>query len=275
MQWVRLNFMSQSRWACLGELSGYEELAITGTDTACAIQLVDGLLVAAPGGALEPGRAGQLTAADRDLLFTAICSKAYGPRIVGTLSCLNCGELFDIGFLLEDLAAHVWENGRGAESGQDRPVERLTDGLFAMPDGTRFRLPTGEDECAVAALPPDQARQALMARCLENGKQAVDIEGERGDAIEDAMARLAPILNLELDAACSECGRIQPVRFDIQHYLLSSLLQEQDQLALEIHRLAGAYGWGLDEILRLPRRRRRRLATLILAERSTIRRELT
>ena len=42
-------------------------------------------------------------------------------------------------------------------------------------------------------------------------------------------------------------------------YLLRSLLNEQGRRIFEIHRLAAAYGWSLDEILSLTRTERRRL----------------
>lgn len=269
MQKVRLNFTPQSDWACLREISGREETAVAGTGTVDAIQLVDGVLVAVHNGELEPGRAAQLTAADRDRLLAAIYTAAFGARVAGTLCCRRCGELFDIDFSLEELTAHLWENDREpASKGLDEPLEPLPDGLYALPDGTRFRLPTGEDECAVLGLPPVQARQALLTRCLTDGSTHLEPEDELSQAVQAAMTSLAPTLDLELDAACSECGELQPVHFDIQHYLLTSLLQERSQLAQEIHRLASAYGWSLNEILSLPRSRRRSLVDLIEAERS-------
>lgn len=275
VQRVNLHFAPQVGWACLRELTGSDELAVMGTGAADAIRLVDGALVADSGGALEPGGASRLTASDRDRLLAAIYIDTYGSRIAGALSCRDCGKLFDTDFSLNALVAHLWQKEEGP-SGElkDLDVENRGDGFFEIPDGTVFRLPTGEDESAVAGLPPEEAARELLTACLSDKGANGDLDQGRHEAVQAAMAALAPILDLDLEARCWACGEPQSVHFDLQHYLLSALLQERDWLMQEIHRVAGAYGWRLEEILSLPRSRRRMLAALIEAERTVGRREL-
>jgi hypothetical protein len=66
-----------------------------------------------------------------------------------------------------------------------------------------------------------------------------------------------------LVAACPECENVQTVQFDIQSYLLGALTGERSRLLAEVHRIARAYSWSLDEILALKRSDRRRLVELI------------
>jgi hypothetical protein len=68
-----------------------------------------------------------------------------------------------------------------------------------------------------------------------------------------AMHEMAPLADAEFEAKCPECSEIQLLHFNLQQYLLSSLLNEQKKLVIEVHRLASAYGWGLNEIMELPR----------------------
>jgi hypothetical protein len=247
--YVALGFVPGGAWAGLRELCGHDEESVRGTDTATAIQLLDRLLVDGPGVTIGPGCAAKLTAADRDRLLAAIYMRTYGPRIESTLRCHHCDELFDLDFYLQDLLNSLQGSGITA------------DGVLTLTDGRRFRLPTGEDECAVSHLPSIEAEQELLARCTVEGDTAADPE-----AVQAAMDAVAPVLSLEMDARCPECGESQPVHFDIQSYLLSTLESEQERLVREVHRLATAYGWSLAEILGLPRRRRRAYAATIETE---------
>jgi hypothetical protein len=82
-------------------------------------------------------------------------------------------------------------------------------------------------------------------------------------SLQNALEEVAPLFEFELKATCPECSRVHLVQFDIQTYLLRSLLNEQNRLTSEIHRIAAAYGWSFEEILSLGRTERRRLVGLI------------
>ena len=271
MQRVRVDFVPGGGWACLRELSGVEEQAVTGTGTLDAIRLLEGVLVETTGSAVTPRSAAALTAADRDRLLAAIYIETYGPRIANTLGCVHCGALFDVAMSLEDL--FVYLRPPTPEPPGDQ-TQWLADGTFRLSNGIRFRLPTGADECAVLGLPVTQAEQVLLQRCVIEGNLAEDGRDTLNEAVQTSMEDLAPVLDLDLDAHCLECDRHQPAHFDMQHYLLSALRQERGQLAREVHRLASAYGWSLSEILSLPRSQRRSLVALIEAERAPRRRAI-
>lgn len=241
-------------WVGLRELCGHDQESVDGTGTIAAIRLLDRLLVAAPGARGATVEAASLPASDRDRLLAAVYVRTYGPRIESTVDCACCGQPFDIDFSLPDLLDSLWEEARAS------PVERGPEGTYKLPDGRCFRLPTGEDEVAVWHLPPQEAGRELMARCTLVGDPASDAED-----IQAAMGQVAPVLNLDMDARCPECGESQSVHFDLQSYLLAALASERGQLARQVHLLASAYGWSPEEILGLPRSRRHAYAALIEA----------
>lgn len=232
----------------LRELTGRDERAVSGAATADAIALLDALLEGVP------GRAADLTASDRDRLLAAVYSMAFGDTIQSTLTCQSCDSPFELDFSLRQLTDSL-----GGDAGDWVTVG---DRIFQTPEGARFRLPTGRDELAIAGLSEAEAEDALLERCVQDGWPG------GAAAFQDELDRLAPLLDLELTAPCAECGHSHTVRFDIQSYLLGALLGEGHRLATEIHRLASAYGWGLEEILSLTRSERRQLAALIENERT-------
>jgi hypothetical protein len=239
-----LRYGPRRGWVYLRDLRGDDEESITGIDTWSAIALLDRLLVAVPGAAVQPGSAIELGAADRDRLLAAVLQRALGNRIAASVSCTGCGAAFDLDFLLGDLVAEI-----------DSSVAPI-DGPIAIGD-VRVRVPSGEDELAAAVA--DDPVGTLAARCVVAGSADPDL-------VSSVLEERAPILDRELDAGCAECGRTVPVRFSVQHYLLNALLGEAKRRASEVHRLARGYGWSLAEILSLPRTRRRDYVALVERE---------
>lgn len=259
---VSLNFTSGSKWAYLREICGSDEQSVEGTGTVEAIRLLDRLLVAVPGTHIGPGKAAKLTTADRDWLLAAVYMRTYSSRIESTVNCAKCKAPYDMDFSLEELIGHV--------DSEAHQMEESPDGVFKSPDGCRFRLPTGEDECAVLGMSPEDAECALLERCVVESNQDYDPE-----ALQTVMRDIAPVLDMDMDARCPECDHQQAVHFDIQYYLLYRLMQEKRQLAYEVHRLARAYGWSLNEILGLPRSVRRMYVDLVESESESQRRRDT
>lgn len=245
----------------LRELNGFDEQSIRGVDTATAISLLDRLFVQAHGSAGDL-KAATLTASERDRLLAAVYERTFGPRIESTVRCPLCHELFDLTFTLQNLLATFTEAASPSSAADLQP-----DGTFRLPNGLRFRLPTGEDELAVAGLSPEDAEHELLERCVSEPKKGVDLDG-----VQEAMEEVGPVLDLDLAAQCPACGGQQSVHFDVQFYLLRALEQEWKQVAREVHQLAIAYGWSLNEILGLFRSQRRAFVELIEADISAQRR---
>jgi hypothetical protein len=119
-------------------------------------------------------------------------------------------------------------------------------------------VPTGRDELDAADFEQNEAESLLLNRCAEGGAWP----GGAG-AFQEMLDEVAPLIDLELTASCAECGYPHTIQFDIQSYLLGALLGERNRLIKEIHRVATAYGWCLDDILSLTRSERRQLVELI------------
>jgi hypothetical protein len=250
-QSIPLQFAGTGRIARLRELTGRDEYGVSGSNTANAIRLLAALMDESEGVGKESVRAVDLVAADRDRLLAAVYNIAFGDRIESTLTCSRCEQPFDLDFSLSSLVESV---NQRTVAGEWRVIDG---GTFEGIDGIRFRLPTGGDELAVADLPSDQVESRLLQRCVEGSRPADQDEFER------LLENVAPLLDLQLVAACPECENVQTVQFDIQSYLLGALTGERSRLLAEVHRIARAYSWSLDEILALKRSDRRRLVELI------------
>jgi hypothetical protein len=244
---ISLRFAPSEWRVLLRELTGHDERRVSGTSTQDALELIEAVLVPIPGESASP-HAEEFVAADRDCILAELYIRTFGDRIESTLRCKDCGIQFDIDFSLRELTATVEQRSPNRDYASIKP------NLFEAVGGWRFRLPTGREECAMAGCDRGTAEAALFEVCVAEAQSQPNIAD-----LQTALEEVAPLLELELSACCPECERIHLVQFDIQTYLLRSLLNEQGRRIFEIHRLAAAYGWSLDEILSLTRTERRRL----------------
>lgn len=249
------------RWARLRPLCGHDEMFAHRASGADGVALLDRLLVEAPGTTVGPGKARDLALCDCDRLYAALYRSCFGERIEGTSTCRSCGDPFEVSLSLADLLS-VQDAGSGL-----RPAGPDEDGIYTLADGRRFRLPTARDQEHVAGLTAERAVVALLERCVVEGDPA-----DSADLVQAAMDEVGGLLDIDLNAVCPKCGSSQSVRFDIQSHLLFSLAQEKRFLHHEVHHVATAYRWGLDEILELSREDRRAFVRLIEAERASRRR---
>ena len=255
MDQIYLHRQTGRSLANIREITGVEEQSVSDNTTADAMALIRQLLVTNSEQSLSADEVGKLTIWERDQVLAVVYTRHYGPRIDGTMRCRNCNAPFDVDFNLQALMESLTPD-------PDAAIEYLEDGLYRLGD-IRFRLPTGDDECAVFGLSPDQAEAELLQRCLiDRAPLGTDTSAE----VQNAMQALSPVVNVDLDARCPECGHDQSVLFDLQRYLLTALMNDRRQLVREIHLLASAYGWSLSEILNLTRSQRRAFVALVDAD---------
>jgi hypothetical protein len=246
----------------LHPVRGIDEISIEKTDTATALQLLDSMIDKNNSSAIHNSgintsvvnssaiSASSIVTADRDRVLAMVYNQLYGPKIESTVSCKHCKEKFDVDFSLTTLLAQLHP--------ETKPVPE--NGVYEMAGGIAYRLPTGEDEMiAMSAIGKDPV-QALLHQCLMAGSEIV-----QPGVVEEQMAAIAPVLNLEMQAVCPECGKEQKVRFDMQSFLLLRLKKERPRLLYEIHRIAHSYYWSHQEILELPRSLRKQYVDLIEA----------
>ena len=249
---VPLRFLPGNKWVHLRELCGNDEQFISGIKSIDAIRLLDGILSngLVPENVIQ--QSAKLVISDRDRILAAVYVNTYGPDIQTTVSCSSCNCQFDIEFSLESLIINNNLFQVEEESEQNAAI------FFRTSGGARFRLPTGEDEIAVMGMDPEKAERELMKRCLIAGNTGIN-----PDILQQEMQNIAPLIDADFETQCPECSEKQSLHFNLQQYLLSSLLKEQKKLAFEVNQLARAYGWGLNEILRLPRSIRRSYVSMV------------
>jgi len=230
--------------ARLREPQGSDELALSGVDTRSAVQLLDRLWEAAPCSAAE------LSASDRDGLLCALHRTLWGDHIVSTVACASCGAMYDLSF---ELGALQRQLAQQAEPAGVQAARQLSDA-----QGRHYRLPSATEEELAAQLGAAQGEARLCAGVTDEGDG--DSEG-----LNQRLEALAPLVDVELDTACAECGHAQLARFDIQSFTLQRLLEEREGLLGEVHALASGYGWPLHDIVSLPRSLRRSLVQRLAA----------
>jgi hypothetical protein len=231
------------------ELTGADEMAVDGTGSRAALSLLARVATVSDGRA--PGR---LAAGDRDRLLACVYRRTWGDAIRSTLACRACAARFDLGFSLRALQEHLDAGAAQAEPRADRE--------FLEAGGERIVVPCADDELAAARqAAPVEALAA--AACPETAFPAATVAAR--------LEALAPILDLELLAACAECGHEQAVEFDLQSFLLARLLNERALLTRDIHVLASAYRWSFPDILALPRPQRQAQVAMVEAAQSRAR----
>jgi hypothetical protein len=261
------------RWACLRAPRGHDEQALTReVGSTAAVELIDRLLLDVPGTTVGPGCAWRLAVSDRDRLLAAIYADNFGDHIESEVPCAACDEASQIDFSLAALVEQTTSTARvGFEALVSGPD---TEGVYALDDELRFRIPTSADQLSVLDLAPDRRRVALLQRCIvevddaHTRRTASDVPRDALDRVEAAMAAVGPVLDLDLPVSCHACGATRLVRFDIQRFLLAAFAHERRYFVREIHYLACAYGWSLGDILELAREERRAFVRLVVAERS-------
>jgi hypothetical protein len=219
----------------LCELTGGDEMAVDGVDTRAAVALLARLLTATP-----PVAAAALSACDRDALLAALHRQCWGDRIVSTITCRACGAKYDLSFELSAVQRHL---------ASDAPVWLARGGVLTSADGRSLTVPDASDEISAV----ERGVSGAVERLAERAGAEADGIAEAAAALESA----APIVDLELDATCPECGGGQNAHFDLQSFVLQRLLNERGVLFADVHLLATTYGWSLGEILALTRHTRR------------------
>lgn len=240
------------RSARLRELQGHDELAVCGVDTHAAVELLDRVLDAGAAGVDGAGSAATLSASDRDGALAALHRARWGDRIVASLACTGCGAMNDLSFQLSTLQRQLWQAAEPTRAVAPRALDDA--------QGGHWRLPGADDEDAAAQLGVVAGRAQLLALvCSDMQPDAQAALLADPQTAGERLEALAPLLDVDLEARCTECGHTQLARFDIQSFVLQRLLDEREAVLGEVHALARGYGWSLHEILSLPCSLRRSL----------------
>jgi len=227
----------------LRPLTGADEMALAVAPATPALVLLERLG--------EGLNLAELSLSQTDRALAGIYFMLYGTQAECRVICESCGEKFEFNL---DLAQII------RDQDAERPALPDGDGLWRLPGGAAVRAPTQSD------LTGDP--QSLAAR--------LTVEGEADAGEVDAFLESAsPVLTLDMDASCPDCGSSAQMRFDMASYLTRRLAAEHPFLVRETHLIASRYGWSHNEIMALIRDDRRAYAGLIEAERARLSRRQT
>ena len=172
------------RRAYVRELCGRDELDANLRTPTSATRFAANLVVETPGAAVGPADIWALTLSDRDRILAAVYSSAFGHDVESVVTCETCTQAFEVRFSLDELVKSLQDRKDLEVQGPD------ADGIYALRDGRRFRLPTADDERAMAGMDPARAVAELVVRCTIDGQASEDLE-----ALQAAMEQVGP--NLE------------------------------------------------------------------------------
>jgi len=211
-----------------------------------------------------------LLVADRQYLLLKLREATFGEQVQATIRCPwpGCGKKVDIDFSINDIPIR--------ESAIKEPIYKMDlsqDAAYIEDDDEAcseitFRLPNGGDQEVISPfLYENEARafSMLLKRCIKGigpihnpGEEVVEkLSPLARKEIEKRMEEVAPKVELTMEANCPECSRDFSVPFDLQEFFFGELRTSRDLLYREVHYLAYHYHWSEQEILEMPREKRR------------------
>jgi hypothetical protein len=266
----------------LAPLSGQEEEMLSGTGAAPAAELVTRVLARcvrrAGGDPIGEELAREMLVGDRQYLLLQLRALTFGDRVAAKISCPwpQCGQAADVDFRISDITIPRYEGVALHE--MNLSVEAMQ-GCSPEPGSplVEFRLPRGRDQEEIAPL-VEANEAAALRRLLElcvtklggcANPPAEWIHGLSARArreIEHRMEELSPGLELIMDVKCPECERPFQAPFDVHDFFFGELKTSRELLYREVHYLAYHYHWGEQEIMDMPREKRRKYIEVLADE---------
>lgn len=245
-------------WRALGKREDLD-LDFGGARDARRSALVTRVLVTCADGTVDDGAAWQLTLSGRVGGLAAVVALTRESRELPlSLRCPTCREPLLVALPLD----MVLDLARRAEDERVVSIEREEIGAIAI------RRPTGADQrrWQEQQYPSStEAERAVMQSLLTTPTPPVldTMATDVVSRVADAMQELDPLPSLTIASSCPACGAESEHALDVEALLLGELARQQRMLLREVHRLAKRYGWSEQEVLALPRWRRRAYLALL------------
>lgn len=243
----------RAREVAFRPLTGEVEMALASLEAETYPALVTAVIAAAVEAIgdvpLDASVARSLSVGDRRALVAELTCRLGAPTCWLSSACEACQTRFDVFVDRRTL-----------------PVQPAGDGYPATEIATRaglvtVRVPTGEDQESIAGADDQAALDLLVRRCV-TGVADVGVLDQRDRAsVEDAIEAMTPQTTEAVSTRCPECGHPADVVLpdDLDAWREEGIFED-------VHRLALAYGWSEEAILRLPRARRQRYLDLLAVE---------
>lgn len=240
----------------LREPTGAEDLLLAefrGDDPRLVLRLVQCLAKA-----VADVNWGEQAVFDIDTLILRLRQAVVGDRVTSHVACAGCGGRVELSFGIETYLAHhrphegpLKKRNWGASEPDEAGWRRLTGAEGAQP---RFRLPTLNDQIAVAGAP--DAPHAMAQRCVEPHPLPAKLAAR----VETALSAYAPPLVGPLRGHCPDCGAAIEARFEARRYCLQELSYRARYVYDDVNTLAERYHWSERAILAMPYARRAQYA---------------
>jgi hypothetical protein len=196
----------------------------------------------------------QMLVGDRDYLMVQLRALTLGTDVVAVYSCPACHQKMDVLLDLTEVPAEPAPQ-----------IDLIHEIELSESRRVRFRLPNGADQEAVARLPLDHPADVLIARCLVDD-DGTPLDEDDKQRISEAMERLSPKVEIELELTCPECAHVFATELDVASFFFAELAASHQTLLREVHHLAFYYGWSEEAILAMDRDRRRAYLSLLSDE---------
>ncbi len=211
--------------------------------------------------AIDADCVNSLCMGDRQFLMLRLAERFSGNQVWLKATCAKCSVPFDVEVHRSDLPVK--------EAGPQFPSVKLN----LQAGEVEARVPTACDQLEILKMSSAEAMKELLKRCITsvNGINPDEafINGLTEDdiaAIDHALDELSPAVCNELLVTCPECSKEQSIK--LNHYNVAGLWG--GAFYNEIHTLAMHYHWSEEEILNMPRARRRKYLDLIDRSRAMV-----
>jgi len=215
----------------------------------------------------------KLLVGDRQYLMLKLREITFGEKVQASVSCPwpECDTGVDVNFRIPDIPIkdaqlttliHECEFSVGSEDARQK---------------VWFRLPNGADQEALSKKFHENnaiAATQLLWRCIQRIdeiksptiEQVRDLSSNVRQQIEQRMQKLAPDVELTMQAQCPECHRDFSIPFDIQEFFFGELKTSRELLRREVHYLAYHYHWSEQDILSMTRDKRHEYIDVLTEE---------
>lgn len=200
-----------------------------------------------------------LTIGDRMILILTIRKMLFGDNIQCVFSCPQCNEQ-----LSSDLSVNAFLKKTST------PSKDFLDVKFSK-YRLRIRPITGMDEEEILENKNVQKIEKIARSCIVSSKPNLPNTRLTEDFIifiSSKLEELDPHAHIVLDLICPSCKHSFQSLFNIEDFLYQEIRADKDQLEAEVNWLAMNYHWGLNEVMSLPRNKRKRYVELINITRS-------
>jgi hypothetical protein len=192
---------------------------------------------------------------ERNRRLLALREALFGSQLTGVAVCVACSQRLDLDFVADDLL--------GGPATTEQLM--LREGEYEV----ELRLPDSRDLLAASlAASAEHAASLLLERCVvatrvSGGPSSEPLPRHLVTAAARRLADADPQADVQLLLRCPSCGADCTTPFDIVLFLWTEIERWAARLFVEVHVLAGAYGWAEREILSLSDARRRQYLQMV------------